>query len=206
MTEPIVDRPPPPSGPPSLRPGPTVPDTGGGGFGGLRGRTAGMPNWAILVGAIAAGGVLLYWWRKRSANSTDSTNSTSGSNTPATIDQTSTEEAILAQLRDLQGKPSVGPQGPAGDTGPAGPAGPPGPAPAATPTAPAVDLSPKGQTVSVGTGANVYDFASSIYGSGTGINTLRALNPGFDSWIHWSEPDANGIRTPTFIKGRPVRT
>jgi hypothetical protein len=70
----------------------------------------------------------------------------------------------------------------------------------------ATDLSPRGRTVSVGTGANIYDFAEMVYGSGTGINTLRALNPGFDSWIRWSAPDANGVRTPTLIKGRPVKT
>lgn len=71
---------------------------------------------------------------------------------------------------------------------------------------PVVGLDPKGQTVSVGTNANIYDFARSIYGSPTGINTLRQLNPGFDSWITWSAPDAAGNRTPTLKKGRPIRT
>ena len=184
------------------------PDVGAGGF--WRGRTAGLPNWGWIVGGVVVGVGVLWWLNHRKTAAT--ANSSTGQAT--VVDDSSgiatgQYETILSQLRDIQGQPSVpGPAGPAGPTGPTGPTGDPGtagtPAPAQTPTTP--DLSPRGVTVSVGTGANMYDFARSVYGSDYGINTLRALNPGFDTWITWSPPNAQGNKTPTLKAGRPIKT
>jgi hypothetical protein len=214
MTEPIA---PPRPEPGPLRPGPAAPpDTGMGGGGFFQRRSMGIPNWGWIIGGVA-GGLLLLWWFRHgkqpaSEGGTGGTGTTTNQ-TPYSMDIVGAQSSVLAQLRDLQGQASTpGPAGPAGEQGPAGPAGPAGtPTPAATPTAPVPsgpDLSPKGQTVSVGTNANIYDFARSIYGSALGINTLRSLNPGFDSWLSWStlSPDSTGNKQPSLIKGRPVRT
>ena len=138
MTEPIERPPPTGAPPPSIRPGgPGVPPSDVGGGGVLRGRTAGVPNWAFLAGAIGAGVVFLWWWnrRKTTAAATDTSGTMTG---PATLDDTGADEAILAQIRDLQGVAST-------------------PLPTPTPTAPA-----PGRVYTVVSGDNLNSIASKL--------------------------------------------
>jgi len=93
-------------------------------------KTLGLPLWAwIPVGAGAAGLVFIWYRRKQSAAAAASSAAsapTAGSqNTDTSGLATDQYEALLAQIRDLQGSvsdlPTTGPTGPAGPPGPTGP-------------------------------------------------------------------------------------
>jgi len=192
--------------------GPTPPAGGRPGGGGLAQLTRNKP---LLFAGAAAVVVALYAYVKHKGTGAATTGIADGSTlagtpgNPAALNTVGTDvasqlgqfganqdQALAAWLANLtstlDAAKQLPPENPSGGAGTGGVVG--------------LDLSPKGKTISAGTGANVYDFARGIYGSDSGINTLRQLNPGFDTWITWSAPDAAGNKTPTFKKGRPVKT
>ena len=161
-------------------------------------------KWA-LAGAGVAGvaGIVVYLRRKAAGGSTSS--STGAQSSPAYsggvggFDSTGTDVAaqlgqyqantqnILDQYQQqLTGALAGLSQVPAGTTG--------------TGTGPATQAQAGPQTVSIGKGSNLYDFAA---GHGTTLDQLRTLNPGLDKLINWS--GSGSTKDPLITKGLPLR-
>jgi len=117
-----------------IKPPGTQPPSAGGGGGMLTQKMAGLPAWAWMALATAAGAIFFIWRSKSKATDTSAgTNANSGDTAAAQGLSEQQYESLLALLRDIQGSVSVEPAEP---NEPGEPKEPPTPPPAKTPTDP----------------------------------------------------------------------